>query len=121
MMGDNPNITTREGACLVRLISYLNRSRPALRVGRLLGRQGLYPLSYSRKIISILASNPLPVKKLLNVINALTPEGYRDMAIILLLALRVGGSPTTVSPHRARALAKRAATLAHSAGIPTED
>jgi len=36
------------GACLVRLISYLNQSCPALRVERLLGRQGLYQLSYSR-------------------------------------------------------------------------
>jgi len=62
MMGGNPNITTKGGACLVRLISYLNRSRPALRVGRLLGRQGLYQLSYSRKTVFILASNPLSVK-----------------------------------------------------------
>jgi len=43
------------GACFVMLISYLNRSPPALRRGSLLGRQGLYQLSYSRKTVSISA------------------------------------------------------------------
>ena len=42
------------GPCLIAIISYLEQSATALRKRQLLGRQGLYQLSYSRKIVSIL-------------------------------------------------------------------